>query len=150
MFCPNCKSELNDGAVFCGNCGAKLSTYESENSGASQKSEYSSGTTNNSTQFSSVPYAAPSFFNENQPLKISQYFWMMVLQRIPVVRLIVFIIWSCSETNKSRKNFSIAYLIFYLVSICISIVLAVSFFSLFFGLFSAFQPEMQSYFSSLA
>lgn len=51
MFCPNCGNELNDGAVFCLNCGVKIgSAGESEfvnqngNQAASQNKNYASNT----------------------------------------------------------------------------------------------------------
>ena len=63
-------------------------------------------------------------------ISIGSYIGRMLLACIPLVGLIMQIVWACSESNRSKRNFAIANLIMIGIGILSSIILGATIASL--------------------
>ena len=61
----------------------------------------------------------------SSPLKVSDYFVMLLVACIPLVNVILLLIWAFSSgTNVNRKNFCRAYLLIMVIAWVISFILS--------------------------
>lgn len=104
MFCKFCGAPLENGALFCTNCGKAVSEPV-----AAQVS---------------TP-CAPALPQENQPLSPWAYFGLSLLFNIPVVGFVFLIVFSCSRANINRRNFARSYWCIYLLLAVILAIMAV-------------------------
>jgi uncharacterized membrane protein YvbJ len=123
MICKNCGAELNDGAMFCANCGSRLDIQDQAPATPApspiqqQYTQYSQPNTGSVQQNS---YAD----RLREPLSTGNFMVMMLVSFIPLVNLIMLLVWAfSSDTNINKKNWSRAMLIWWLIGFAISIVL---------------------------
>ena len=105
--CPVCGKDVPAQAAFCGECG----------------SNFHAG--------SATPYTVPPQTavapEDTSPLKVSDFFVMLLVACIPLVNIILLLIWAFSSgTNVNRKNFCRAYLIMMVIMWVISFILSLS------------------------
>ena len=102
VYCPRCGKELPADSVFCGECGANLTSAPET--------------------FTVPPQCAPAV--DTSPLRTTDYLILHLVNMIPMVGFILMLMWSFSDNvNLNRKNFCRAYLIMYAVSFVLSIFL---------------------------
>lgn len=102
---------------------------------------------NQQNQYNAQQYSAqqPPFGNQyNQPpvqhpfyppydpttkvMSVGEYVGMFILSSIPVVNIICWIVWLCSQsTNKNKKNYVIANIVLWVISIVALIIVSVIF-----------------------
>lgn len=105
--CPVCGKDVPAQAAFCGECGYNFQAG------------------------SATPYTVPPQTavapEDTSPLKVSDFFVMLLVACIPLVNIILLLIWaSSSGTNVNRKNFCRAYLIMMVIMWVISFILSLS------------------------
>ena len=104
--CPVCGKDVPAQAAFCGECGYNF---------AAGTSPYT------------VPPQASVMAEDTAPLKVSDFFVMLLVACIPLVNIILLLIWAFSSgTNVNRKNFCRAYLIMMVIMWVISFILSLS------------------------
>ena len=105
--CPVCGKDVPAQAAFCGECGYNFQ--------AGSATPYT------------VPPQAAAEPEDTSPLKVSDYFVMLLVACIPLVNIILLLIWAFSSgTNVNRKNFCRAYLIMMVIMWVISFILSLS------------------------
>lgn len=105
--CPVCGKDVPAQAAFCGECGYNFQ--------AGSATPYT------------VPPQAAAEPEDTSPLKVSDYFVMLLVACIPLVNVILLLIWAFSSgTNVNRKNFCRAYLIMMVIMWVISFILSLS------------------------
>lgn len=164
MICYKCGAELDDNAIFCNQCGAKMEgapTVDDIEASASVESvvETSETAINEVVETVSEPkvqvapmpipvpvtpqpqavqqpvtpqpqMAQPVYNNgmgqvdpREQPMTIMGWLGTMLVMCIPIVGIVMYFVWLFSgNTNKSKKNLLIAYLILTVVMIVLMIV----------------------------
>ena len=105
--CPVCGKDVPAQAAFCGECGYNFQAG------------------------SATPYTVPPQTavapEDTSPLKVSDFFVMLLVACIPLVNIILLLIWAFSSgTNVNRKNFCRAYLIMMVIMWVISFILSLS------------------------
>ena len=121
MFCPNCGNKVEEGHVFCDNCGARILPAQPE-----VKEQPVRQQTIVVQQREITQEELPERF---RPLSAWAYFGYALLFAIPVVGFIFLIVFSCSGKNVNRRSFARSYwcalllcLIAFIVFVVISIV----------------------------
>ena len=105
--CPVSGKDVPAQAAFCGECGYNFQAG------------------------SATPYTVPPQTavapEDTSPLKVSDFFVMLLVACIPLVNIILLLIWAFSSgTNVNRKNFCRAYLIMMVIMWVISFILSLS------------------------
>ena len=105
--CPVCGKDVPAQAAFCGECGYNFQAG------------------------SATPYTVPPQTavapEDTSPLKVSDFFVMLLVACIPLVNIILLLIWAFSSgTNVNRKNFCRAYLIMMVIMWVIAFILSLS------------------------
>lgn len=128
MNCINCGTPLQEGTVFCSNCGSRVDAQQPAQP-AQQTYAYGSAPNGPANTYGApngpaTAYSAP-VQDLNAPMSIGQYMITMLIAAIPVVGFIFLLIWAfSSDTNTNKKNFCRATLIYMAIGIVASILFA--------------------------
>ena len=111
MYCSSCGEYIQDGALFCPNCGASV---KKEAAPVQQ----------------SIPYPVqPVDYNNgysNQKIPtVGSYIGWTLLSCIPLVGFILMIVFACDKSYKARQNYFKAELLMIVIAIVIGIILGV-------------------------
>ena len=115
MICQNCGAILEDGAKFCQNCGAS----QPERTAAPVNPTPTPNYVNN--YYMQSQQLPPQY----QPLSPWAYFGLSLLYAIPVIGFIFLIVFSISDSNINRRNFTRSFWCALLVAVILAIVIAV-------------------------
>lgn len=125
-FCTNCGQPLEEGALFCPECGERLQPPAEEAAAVSpafqeEKDEWKEAkpqaTPVTAAPVPPVPLTPPPAEGPevvtayNKPLSTATYFWTLFLFGIPVIGLIVMLIMAFTAKNANRRNLAQACLI---------------------------------------
>ena len=70
----------------------------------------------------------PPYDPTTKVMSVGEYVGMFILSSIPVVNIICWIVWLCSQnTNKNKKNYVIANIVLWVISIVALIIVSVIF-----------------------
>ena len=138
MICSKCGSNQPDGATFCESCGAAMTTAPAP-TGNFQQGYQQQGYQQQGYQQQGYQQPAQTPYSQGQEemapvVSIGSYIGRMLLACIPLVGLIMQIVWACSESNRSKRNFAIANLIMIGIGILSSIILGATIASLVFSI----------------
>lgn len=149
MYCKQCGSRLEPGALTCPVCGAPVPeepvepNVEQPAGGPEQHSaswEFGAGVTSgpatppppptgDTPRYRQQPPADPVRMEQDAPeppVKTLEWLWSLILTAIPVVNLVVLLIWSFGGgTSISKRNWARAKLILVVISTVVSVILAV-------------------------
>lgn len=152
MICRNCGKEAPEGAKFCDACGTPLTAPQQENPAPQPEevpqmvSQPNEGENQNAAGAvppvppeppvwnsasyqpgaAPVPEQAAPKKSKDDPMSTGQFFLMDLLSAIPLVNIIVFIIWSFSESiNVNRRNWARARLIWIGIGLALLAIIAV-------------------------
>lgn len=119
MYCKNCNKSLPDNMRFCDTCGAPL---EAENTQPQPQPQYQS------QPQPPVYNAQPGYIEQEQPVSVGEFLGAMLLQFIPCVGWLIFLImmfvWAFGSSVKpSKRNWAKANLIFALISAGVFIII---------------------------
>jgi len=146
MFCPKCGTNVPEGSKFCESCGYNIQQAEQairqEPQQASPQPTYNPGQTQYQPQYQAQnyqprPQPAPAYQNNTVNINITDprekvygiggWLGTLLLSSIPLVGFICLLVWAfSSNTNKNKKNFAIAMLIFMVILLVISVILYAS------------------------
>jgi len=150
MNCPKCNAPIEDGMVFCSNCGEIVSAEREAvaNEAQQQYNEnvygempqnnvYGNYQQESYQQNYSAHYNDPYRYNQQNmyevpheriPTKGEYFLWLFVLPLASIVPLlypILVIVFACGKSYPARANFFKAFLIFWLVVAIVTVVLVV-------------------------
>ena len=123
MFCPNCGSQLKDGAQFCEHCGAKIAASKAPEPDPVPPTP----PTPQPIVIQQAPITQDSLPAQFRPLSPWAYFGYSLLFALPIVGFIMLIVFSCKNTNINRRNFARSYwcgLVLCLIIICAILLIA--------------------------
>jgi len=138
MFCPKCGTNVPEGSKFCESCGNNMQQSEqSVHQVSPQESPKPTYNPNPAPAYQPQPrpQPAPAYQNNtvnivdprDKPYGIGGWFGSIFLSSIPIVGFILLLVWAFgSNTNKNKKNWAIAMLIFWVIAIVLGIVLYAS------------------------
>ena len=111
MYCSSCGEYIQDGALFCPNCGASV---KKEAAPVQQ----------------SIPYPVqPVDYNSGYSTQkiptVGSYIGWTLLSCIPIVGFILAIVFACDKSYKARQNYFKAELLMIVIAIAIGIILGV-------------------------
>lgn len=153
-FCTNCGKEIPDGVAFCTECGIKApeqafvvppvneapvavtapASIPAPTHQPAPQPVYTAPSRPAQQPYVQQP-SAPAEDNKSETVGTAYYFFMQLLFAIPIVGLIVCIISALTGSNKSKKNFSKAYLIWLIIGIVFSVIGTIIMISVFGSLF---------------
>ncbi|MEL7609576.1 MAG: zinc ribbon domain-containing protein [Bacillota bacterium] len=145
MNCTNCGNSLQEGTVFCPNCGNRVDAQQPAQPAQQQSYSYGApngGATYGAPNSGSAPvYGSPVYSapvqDLNAPMSLGQYMLTMLIGAIPIVGFIFLLIWAfSSDTNVNKKNYCRAVLIYMAIGIVASILFAAVLIPLIASLFS--------------
>lgn len=119
MICRNCSYNIEDGMMYCPNCGAFVDRNENQ--------QYYNQAQQNE------PYTMPNYntnnyqqCNTNKTPTVWQYLgWMIIGYCFGPISIIISIIFACMGENKTRSNFFKANLIILGITILLAIVIGI-------------------------
>lgn len=141
MFCTECGSKLEEGAVFCPNCGAKLNqdqpkTEPQPETPVRQEPVQQTPPVCQAPQHQPVQQTPPAY--QPQPIVIRQheitqeelperfrplsawaYVGYTLLFAIPIVGFVFLIVFSCSSANINRRSYARSYWCYLILSLII-------------------------------
>ena len=127
--CPKCGAALLPGALFCTECGTKLTEEQkqTEERKTAQPQEQKTAPKAQSPAYSYIPPVIQGDPAENVPVGVGTYFWLTVLFSIPVIGLLACLLVSFVPRRKSLKNFGRASLIRLLLGILLLGIMLLTF-----------------------
>ena len=132
MICNNCNAQIPDDSGFCPNCGTAVGAVQpqpAEQPAYQQPAEqpaYQQPTYSQPQNYYSDP--RPTITSEDdlpeeyRPLSPGAYFGLQILYCIPIVGFIFLIVFSFSNSNINRRNFTRSYWIPIIIGLAISII----------------------------
>ncbi len=141
MFCTECGSKLEEGTVFCPNCGANLSQNQPKAAPQPdtpvQQEPVQQTPVYQTPQYQPVQQTPPAY--QPQPIVIQQqreitqeelpekfrplsawaYVGYSLLFAIPIVGFVFLIIFSCSSANINRRSYARSYWCYLILSLII-------------------------------
>ena len=69
----------------------------------------------------------PPYDPTTQVMSVGEYVGMFILSSIPVVNIICWIVWLCSQSTNKKKNYVIANIVLWVISIVALIIVSVIF-----------------------
>jgi len=145
MFCPKCGTNVPEGSKFCESCGnnMQLSEQSIQQESPQESQQESPRPTYNPNpapayQPQPRPQPAPAYINNtvnivdprDKPYGIGGWLGSILLSLIPFVGFILMLVWAFGgNTNKSKKNWAIAMLIFWVIAIILGILIYASLFA---------------------
>ena len=141
MICKNCNEQIPDGSIYCTNCGAALEEPQPQTEEQALPTEpaYQQNTVYSQPQ---DYYSQPAEMTEEElpekfkPLSPWVYFGLQILYSIPIVGIIFMIIFSISDGNINRRNFTRSYWIPFVIALVLVIIYIILAFFLFAGVSS--------------
>ncbi|MGN1097310.1 MAG: zinc-ribbon domain-containing protein [Clostridia bacterium] len=143
MICNKCGSELEEGALFCASCGAKVETAETEQTAAAQEaSENAQESMQSAAPVNTVPVIEP--VTEGQTVSLGNWICRYLINFIPCVGNIIFIVmlfvWSFDKKyDETSRNWAKAVLIFTGISLVLAIIVCAVVFGIIFASNAAYN-----------
>lgn len=122
MFCKNCGKELQPGAVFCEECGAKIGEPVRKQE---PKEEPKAEPAPQPIVVQQAPVTEETLPAQYRPLGAWAYFGLTLLFSIPVVGFIFLIVFSCSRANINRRNFARSYWCWLIIALAICLIFVI-------------------------
>ncbi len=140
--CPKCGKEYRDDAVFCTDCGIRLhERYTAPNAGPEQRT-YTAPT---GEAYHNSAYSAPGEPSDAKALGMWDYFFMELVTKIPILRIVMCCVWGFSaDTNENRRNWSRAQLIWMAIGLVLGVV-GISLFALLAGTTASIFTRISDY-----
>lgn len=127
--CPKCGAALLPGALFCTECGTKL-TEEQKTAQQQEQAQTREQKTEQTAQSPAYSYIPPVIQDDpasNDVVGVGTYFWLTVLFSIPGIGLLACLLVSFVPRRKSLKNFGRASLIRVLLGILLLGIMLLTF-----------------------
>lgn len=121
--CTKCGAAVLPGALFCTECGTKLTEEQKTTQEQAQTQEQK---TAQSPADSYIPPVIQGDPAENDVVGVGAYFWLSVLFSVPVVGLLACLLVSFVPRRKSLKNFGRASLIRAVIGLLLSGIAALT------------------------
>ena len=119
MFCGNCGKPLNEGALFCPECGTPVKKIETENVNVEE-------TTASQSQPNNIPIRNYDPRFDYTPLGTWSYFLYTLLFSIPIIGFIFAIVFAVGGTNRiNLRNYARSYFCWLLITVVLVIMLLI-------------------------
>lgn len=119
MFCGNCGKPLNEGALFCPECGTPVKKIETENVNVEE-------TTASQAQPNNIPIRNYDPRFDYTPLGAWSYFLYTLLFSIPIIGFIFAIVFAVGGTNRiNLRNYARSYFCWLLITVVLVIILLI-------------------------
>ena len=133
MNCPNCGSQLEEGARFCLNCGASVpETYKETPAPVYYDQPAQPAYQPNPTPYQPTPNYVNNYIvtgdnipPQNRPLSPWAYFGLTLLYGVPIVGLVFMIIFAFNSNNINRRNFTRSFWIPVFIALIVFIIYAI-------------------------
>lgn len=139
MFCGNCGKPLNEGALFCPECGTPVKKIETENVNVEETTasqSQSDPTPQPNNQFGQAYQTPPQPNNipirnydprfDYTPLGAWSYFLYTLLFSIPIIGFIFAIVFAVGGTNRiNLRNYARSYFCWLLITVVLVIILLI-------------------------
>jgi len=118
-ICSNCGAEIASGKKFCTKCGTPV--------GATAETSPAKASAASAPAPAATPTASPAQVQGNpEIISTGAYVGQALLQLIPVVGLVVYILWACGLCKSiSRRNYAKATLILWAVGLVLGIIITI-------------------------
>lgn len=121
--CPKCGAAVLPGALFCTECGTKLTEEQKTTQEQARTQEQK---TAQSPAYSYIPPVIQGDPAANDAVGVGAFFWLSVLFSVPVVGLLACLLVSFVPRRKSLKNFGRASLIRAVIGLLLSGIAALT------------------------
>jgi len=119
MFCGNCGKPLNEGALFCPECGTSVKKIETENVNVEE-------TIASQAQPNNIPIRNYDPRFDYTPLGAWSYFLYTLLFSIPIIGFIFAIVFAVGGTNRiNLRNYARSYFCWLLITVVLVIILLI-------------------------
>lgn len=119
MFCGNCGKPLNEGVLFCPECGTPVKKIETENVNVEE-------TTASQSQPNNIPIRNYDPRFDYTPLGAWSYFLYTLLFSIPIIGFIFAIVFAVGGTNRiNLRNYARSYFCWLLITVVLVIILLI-------------------------
>lgn len=119
MFCGNCGKPLNEGTLFCPECGTPVKKIETENVNVEE-------TTASQAQPNNIPIRNYDPRFDYTPLGAWSYFLYTLLFSIPIIGFIFAIVFAVGGTNRiNLRNYARSYFCWLLITVVLVIILLI-------------------------
>lgn len=126
-ICSNCGTQCADSFTSCFTCGAKIESTQPQQQKEPTYEQQSYQQSYQQPVYQQPSYQQPLYSQIDETVSVGAWVGNMILLSIPVVNIIMLIVWACSSTKRSLKNFAIAQFVLALIGVGIFIVLMIIF-----------------------